>query len=237
MNETIQLMQEHVSVRSFTGESIPEEHLTEILKAGQAASSWKNFQSYSIIKVRKQETKQAIYDLQPQPWILTCDTFLLFVGDLYRAGQAVQLHSATFHPEGVENLLISSVDAALVGQNVLLAAESMGYGGVVIGMIRQSSAELATLLNLPEYTYPIFGVALGVPKKKNPVKPRLPLEAVVFDEVYQATEAQVIHNFDEVQTIYAGDRQTELWSERVAQQFGQPESPVTEAYLKQQKLL
>lgn len=55
--------------------------------------------------------------------------------------------------------------------------------------------------------------------------------------MYQAVDAQVIHDFDEVQTIYAGDRQTELWSERVAQQFGQPESPVTEAYLKQQKLL
>lgn len=82
MNETIQLMQEHVSVRSFTGESIPEEHLTEILKSGQAASSWKNFQSYSIIKVRKQETKQAIYDLQPQPWILTCDTFLRFLSEI-----------------------------------------------------------------------------------------------------------------------------------------------------------
>lgn len=237
MNETITLMQSHVSVRSFTGESIPEEHLTEMLKAGQAASSWKNFQSYSIIKVKKQETKQAIYDLQPQPWILKCDTFLLFVGDLNRAGQAVQLHAETFHPEGVENLLISSVDAALVGQNVLLAAESLGYGGVVIGMIRQSSTELAELLQLPDYTYPIFGIALGVPKKKNPVKPRLPLDKVVFDEVYQLADADVIHQHDDVQTIYAGDRQTELWSERVAQQFGQPESPVTETYLKEKGLL
>lgn len=237
MNEMIKRMQEHVSVRSFTGESIPEEHLTEIIKAGQAASSWKNFQSYSIIKVRKPETKQAIYDLQAQPWIIKCDTFLLFVGDLNRARQAVQLHTKEFHPEGVENLLISSVDAALVGQNVLLAAESLGYGGVVIGMIRQSSAELAELLHLPDYTYPIFGIALGVPKRKNPVKPRFPMEAVVFDEVYQATDNQVIHDFDEVQTIYAGDRQTELWSERVAQQFGQPESPITADYLKQKKLL
>ncbi len=237
MNETIKLMKNHVSVRSFTGEAIPEEDLTEILKAGQAASSWKNFQSYSIIKVRSQETKQTIYDLQQQPWILSCDTFLLMVGDLNRAEKAVKLYTEDFHPEGVENLLISSVDAALVGQNILLAAESMGYGGVMIGMIRQSSDELADLLHLPAYTYPIFGIALGVPKRHNPVKPRLSLEAVVFEERYQEVEAQVIHDFDAVQTEYAGARQTELWSERIAQQFGAPESPVTADHLKNQKLL
>lgn len=237
MNETMKLMKSHVSVRSFTGEPISEEDLTAILEAGQAASSWKNFQSYSIIKVRSQEMKEAIYHLQPQPWILKCDTFLLFLGDLNRAEKAVQLHTEAFHPEGVENLPISSVDAALVGQNVLLAAESLGYGGVIIGMVRQNSDELAALLKLPVYTYPIFGIALGVPKKHNPVKPRLPLETVAFDEEYQLQGSQVIHDFDQVQTDYAGARQTELWSERVAQQFGLPESPVTEQHLKKQGLL
>ncbi|MGT2784906.1 nitroreductase family protein [Streptococcus merionis] len=237
MSDMIKLMKSHVSVRSFTDEVIPEEHLKEILEAGQAASSWKNFQSYSIIKVRSQETKQAIYDLESQHWIKTCDTFLLMVGDLNRAKVAVDLRNASFYPEGVENLLISSVDAALVGQNILLAAESLGYGGVMIGMVRQSSEGLAELLNLPEYTYPIFGIALGVPKKHNPIKPRLPLETVVFDEKYRVADSQVIHDFDAVQTAYAGARQTELWSERIVQQFGQPESPVTEHYLKKQKLL
>lgn len=237
MTALTELMKKHVSVRSFTGEVIPEEDLTEILKAGQAASSWKNFQSYSIIKVRSQETKQAIYDLQQQPWILSCDTFLLMVGDLKRAELATKLHTEHFHADGAENLLISSVDTALVGQNILLAAESMGYGGVMIGLVRQSSKELSDLLHLPDYTYPIFGIALGVPKRHNPVKPRLPLEAVVFEERYQEQDVQVIHDFDAVQTEYAGARQTELWSERIAQQFGAPESPVTAEHLKQQKLL
>lgn len=237
MNQTIDLMQQHVSVRSFTEEAIPEAHLEAILKAGQAASSWKNFQSYSVIKIRQQATKQAVYDLEPQPWILKCDTLLVMVGDFHRASQATALHTSAFYCQGVENLLISSVDAALVGQNILLAAESLGYGGVMIGMIRQVADGLAELLKLPNHTYPIFAIALGVPKKHNPVKPRLPLEKVVFDEAYVVADDQTIHDYDDVQTAYAGARQTELWSERVAQQFGQPESPVTEAYLKQQKLL
>lgn len=237
MNDTIKLMQSHVSVRSFSEERIPSEDLVAILQAGQAASSWKNFQSYSMIKIQSAEKKQAIYDLCSQPWILTCDTFVIMVGDHNRNQVATAMHGENFYPQGVENLLISSVDAALAGQNILLAAESLGYGGVMIGMIRQSSDQLAELLNLPAHTYPAFGIALGVPKRHNPVKPRLPLEAVAFDETYQVSSPEVIQAYDQVQTEYAGARQTELWSERIVQQFNQSESPVTQAHLEKQGLL
>ncbi len=55
MNETIDLMLNHTSVRRFTEEPIEAEHLQAIISAGRAASSWKNFQSYSIIVVQLEE--------------------------------------------------------------------------------------------------------------------------------------------------------------------------------------
>ena len=48
MNETIELMKAHTSVRRFTEEQISDEELRAIIDAGRAASSWKNFQSYSV---------------------------------------------------------------------------------------------------------------------------------------------------------------------------------------------
>ena len=84
----------------------------------------------------------------------------------------------------MEGPLISSVDAALVGQNAL-AAESLGYGGVIIGLVRYKSEEVSELFNLPDYTYPVFGMALGLPNEEHEVKPRLPLNQVVFEEEYQ----------------------------------------------------
>ena len=149
------------------------------------ASSWKNFQSYSVIVVRSQEKKDALFELVPQEAIRQSAAFLLFVGDLNRAEKGARLHTDTFQPKGVEGLLITSVDAALAGQNTLLAAESLGYGGVIIGLVRYKSVELAELFKLPDYTYPVFGIALGVPNQKHDVKPRLPLENVVFEEEYQ----------------------------------------------------
>lgn len=129
MTETIKLMKSHTSVRRFKEQALPQEDLTEILTAAQMASSWKNFQSYSVIVVRSQEKKDALYELVPQEAIRQSAVFLLFVGDLNRAEKGAQLHTDSFQPQGVEGLLISSVDAALAGQNALLAAESLGYGG------------------------------------------------------------------------------------------------------------
>ena len=65
-NETIDLMMNHTSVRNFTEEAIEPKDLEKILKAAQMASTWKNFQSYSVIVVESQAQKDAIYEFQPQ---------------------------------------------------------------------------------------------------------------------------------------------------------------------------
>ena len=237
MTETIKVMKAHTSVRRFKEQEIPQEDLNTILSAGQMASSWKNFQSYSVILVRSQEKKDALFELVPQEAIRQSAAFLLFVGDLNRAEKGARLHTDVFQPQGVEGLLITSVDAALAGQNALLAAESLGYGGVIIGLVRYKSVELAELFKLPDYTYPVFGIALGVPNQQHDVKPRLPLENVVFEEEYQEQSTEAIEAYDRVQADYAGARATTSWSQRLAEQFGQAEPSSTRKNLEQKKLL
>ena len=237
MTETIKLMKAHTSVRRFKNQEIPQADLNEILTAAQMASSWKNFQSYSVILVRSQEKKEALYELVPQEAIRQSAAFLLFVGDLNRAEKGASLHTDSFQPQGVESLLITSVDAALAGQNALLAAESLGYGGVIIGLVRYKSEEVAELFNLPDYTYPVFGIALGVPNQQHDVKPRLPLNQVVFEEEYQEQPVKAILDYDQVQADYAGARATTSWSQRLAEQFGQAEPSSTRRNLEQKKLL
>ena len=237
MTETIKLMKVHTSVRRFKEQALPQEDLTEILTAAQMASSWKNFQSYSVIVVKSQEKKDALYELVPQEAIRQSAVFLLFVGDLNRAEKGARLHTDTFQPQGVEGLLISSVDAALADQNALLAAESLGYGGVIIGLVRYKSEEVAELFNLPDYTYPVFGMALGLPNEEHEVKPRLPLNQVVFEEEYREQSTDAIEAYDCVQADYAGARATTSWSQRLAEQFGQAEPSSTRKNLEQKKLL
>ena len=237
INETIDLMMNHTSVRNFTEEAIEPKDLEKILKAAQMASTWKNFQSYSVIVVESQAQKDAIYEFQPQKSIKNCAAYLVFVGYLNRAQKAVELHQGNFQPQGIESLLITSVDAATAGQNALLAAESLGYNGVMVGLIRDQSSEISKVLNLPDYTYPIFGIALGKAARLNKVKPRLPLEATAFKEKYVEQTSETIEKYDQVQEEYAGNRRLNKWSERIVDQWGQPEISASTENLKAKKLL
>lgn len=109
--------------------------------------------------------------------------------------------------------------------------------GVIIGLIRYASREIAELFNLPDYTYPIFGMALGKPDQHHAVKPRLPYETVVFEENYQEQDTSVIQNYDQIQADYAGDRATDTWSERLAKQFAQKPNLASQNLLQDKKLL
>lgn len=230
-------MQQHFSVRQFKAEKIADTTLRAIIDAGRSASTWMNFQSYSIIVIRNSEKKQKISDLVGQSSISAADVFLVFVGDFYRAKQVTEVKGQAFKPEGVERLFVSSVDAALVAQNTLLAAESVGLGGVIIGSLRNYSEAISELLELPEYTYPLIGISLGVPDEQHEVKPRLPYENVVFDETYQVNPDSFIASYDQLQSDYADGRQATLWSERVVNYFSGSGTAATLKNLKNKKLM
>ena len=84
-----------------------------------------------------------------------------------------------------------------------------------------SQEEVAELFNLPDYTYPVFGMALGVPNEEHEVKPRLPLHQMVLRKNTKNSQLRVIEAYDRVQADYAGARATTSWSQRLAEQFGQ----------------
>ena len=219
MNPTLDLIASHTSARQFTGEPITADTLRSLIEGGRQASTWRALQSYSIV-VTDAQSREQIYALLGQQFIADCAEFLVFVGDLHRATTALDMQGKDIHLAGVEPLLISSVDAALAAQNVLLGAESLGLGGVFCGYVRTFSAEVSQILELPDHTYPLFGLALGRPAVSNPVKPRLPYEAVVFEGTYGPVDPAFVDQFNAALDAYPADRRPGLWSHRFADQFG-----------------
>ncbi|MBV6715871.1 hypothetical protein [Paenibacillus chitinolyticus] len=47
------------------------------------------------------------------------------------------------------------------------------------------------MLGLPQYVIPLFGIAVGVPDQQPEVKPRLPMEAVYFENRYSSETEQL----------------------------------------------
>ncbi|MCL1899652.1 MAG: nitroreductase family protein [Promicromonosporaceae bacterium] len=228
MNEIMELMRRHATVREFTDEAIPAETLDHLIDSGRQAATWKGGQSYSIIVIEDPARRQQVFDIMPLPQARDCAALLFFVGDLTRAEAAMDFRGEDFYPESIESVLIGAVDAALCAQNVALAAEGLGYGTCFLGYVRYFSEEFAELLDLPQYTFPVFGLALGRPAVEPAPKPRLPRDAVVHRERYQRRDAaaltEVVQQADADMREYFGDTPGDSWSQRMALQFAEPQT-------------
>jgi len=224
-NPTIDLMNSHVSVRSFTEEAVPDAMIDAVLDAARRAPTSSNWQTYSIIVVRDPDTKRRLAELAGgQRHIEQSQVFLAFAADLHRLRIATSLHGVE-PASGLEHTLTPIVDAAIVGEAAQIAAESFGLGAVMVGGMRREAAEVAETLGLPPQVFVVYGMSVGWPAgdpRANGLKPRLPEKLVVHREVYSDEGAQeLIEEYDrDLADFY--DRQgrnvaaSRAWSEPVA---------------------
>ncbi|MGR2739320.1 oxygen-insensitive NADPH nitroreductase [Billgrantia sp. Q4P2] len=205
MNPTIELLKSHRSIRKFTDRKIPVELLLELVRAGQAAATSSHVQAYSVIHVRNPANREMIAELAGgQSYVATASDFLVFCADMKRPTEASERTGANVVRGMTEQLLVASVDTALMAQNVAIAAESEGLGICYIGGIRNNPQAISDLLHLPEHVYPVFGMCLGYPAADPDVKPRLPVEAILKEDYYTDDSEQVAAFDEAMQAYYSG---------------------------------
>ncbi|MGN5111091.1 oxygen-insensitive NADPH nitroreductase [Aeromonas jandaei] len=214
MNQTIDLILSHRSIRQFTAEPISSLQLDAILAAAQSASTSSFLQVTSIIRVTGPEARKQLAQLAGnQPYVEQAAEFLVFCADYHRHSQIVPDAQTGY----AEQLLIGAIDGAIMGQNALLAAQSLGLGGVYIGGLRNHPAEVSELLGLPDRVIPLFGLCLGHPAQQPEQKPRLPRALVVHQERYQRElDRDLLAHYDQqIEAYYqarSGNNKQQTWS-------------------------
>lgn len=197
----------HASVRAFTDEPIAAELLRALIRAGQAAASSSFIQAYSVVRVTRPEVRAAIASAAGgQVWIEQAAEFLVFCADLRRVNDACQRAGQGELEGWTEHGIQAVVDVALMAQNVLLAAESVGLGGVFIGGIRNDPQVIAEQLQLPERVIPVFGMCLGRPAQHNPVKPRMPTDIILHQDSYREPDEAEMAAYDATMAEYYASR-------------------------------
>ncbi|WP_341502663.1 oxygen-insensitive NADPH nitroreductase [Gallaecimonas sp. GXIMD4217] len=235
MNPTIELILSHASIRKFTPEPIDPAQLDAVLAAAQAASTSSFLQVGTLIRVTDHDKRQSLVELTGnQPWVGKAAEFLVFCADYHRHRQIVPDARLGY----VEQLLIGAVDGALMGQNALLAAESLGLGGVFIGGIRNHPDQVAELLGLPKHVIPLFGLCLGHPDQQPTLRPRLPRPLVVHENGYRELDQALLARYDEQVRLYyrerTGGNKEMSWSEQIAATLTKEARPHMQAFLEQQ---
>ncbi|PIT48285.1 nitroreductase A [Snodgrassella communis] len=232
---TLPTIYRHRSIRKFTDEALTDEQREAIWEAGRAASSSSFMQIVHIIRVTDMEKRAALSEIAAnQKYVRTAAEFWVFCVDYTR-------HKLAF-PEAqldwTEGMIIGAVDAGIMAQNCLLAAESLGLGGVYIGSLRNDVERAAELLELPQLTFPLFGLCLGYPAQDPMYRPRLPLDTLVSENRYRPLDPAKLAAYDEQLAVYYRERSgLDLnWSKAVANNFAQPVRPQILPFLHQQGL-
>ncbi|MGL9736281.1 MAG: oxygen-insensitive NADPH nitroreductase [Symbiopectobacterium sp.] len=235
MTPTIDLLLNHRSIRAFSTQSIAPDARDAIIAAAQSASSSSFLQCSSIIRITDPTLRQTLaHYCGDQQHVADAAEFWVFCADFHR-------HMDIF-PQAktgmAEQLLLGCVDTALMGQNALVAAESLGLGGVFIGGIRNHIADVTSLLALPQQVLPLFGLCLGYPAAMPDLKPRLPASLVVYENGYQPLDKAALAQYDQQLGDYyqqrGSNRRRDTWSEHVQRTLQKELRPFILDYLHQQ---
>ena len=207
-SSTIELIHKHGSVRDYKPDPVSRETIETIVAAGQRASTSSNLQMYSVIATTDQAKRTRLMSLcGGQKHVGSAPAFLAWCADLSRLTRACDMQGYTNEAGYMENLLLAVVDVSLMMQNTALAAESLGLGICYIGAIRNNPQDVIDLLSLPKQVFPICGMTLGWPVESPSIRPRLPLEAVLHWDTYNANDEEYLRAYDQdmiATAIYKG---------------------------------
>ncbi len=199
-NDTLRLLLNRSSCRSFEDRTIPEDILTTVLEGGTRAATGGNLQPYSIIEIRNPETRKRLAELnEDQSFIETAPVDLVFCIDWRRLSRWAALERAPFTADkSFRHFWISFQDTIIAAQNICTAADALGLGSVYVGTIIDRLREHRQILQLPRGVFPVVLLSLGYPKFRPATKRKLGPDSIVHREVYRdASDEDLRRMFEE----------------------------------------
>lgn len=184
--------------RRYEPRPVSEALLRLLLGVAFSASSKSDFQQTSVIRVEERSRRQRLAALVPDmPWIGTAPVFLVFCGDSRRLERIGELRDHTNDNGRLEGFFNAAIDAALVMQTFILAAETAGLGCCPISVIRNHADAVSDILELPGKVFPVAGLSVEYPAVDGFVSMRLPLGVTLHTDRYDASRlAEEIEAYD-----------------------------------------
>ncbi|WP_292319724.1 nitroreductase family protein [Caldisphaera sp.] len=184
-NETVKTILNHRSIRKFkSGVNIPEEDLRLIMESARRAPTDASLHLWSAIRVTDKNKRKEIASLIKQKHVEDAQEFFIFLADLYRNSKIMEYIKIDRAKDDFVPLIFSTIDAALAADRMAVAAESMGYGICFIGGVQDASKKIIELFNLPERTYPLFGLVIGIPDEDPQIRKRIPINYLIHENEY-----------------------------------------------------
>lgn len=181
------------TIRKYQQKDIPADLLNDLLESACRASTVGNMQTYSVVVTRDAGRKAKLAPAHfNQPMVQSAPVVLTFCIDLNRFSKWCRQRHAEPGYNNFEWFVTGAIDALLVAQTFCVAAEEHGLGICYLGTTTYNPHLIVEALELLELVFPIATVTVGWPDENPPQVDRLPLEAVVHEEVYHDYTPEMI---------------------------------------------
>jgi nitroreductase/FMN reductase [NAD(P)H] len=244
-NETLRQISARGSCRDFINEKIETSLIKTLCAVALSSPTKSDLQQRDIIIVENQGIRKQINDLfYENDWIHTTPSLLIFCANNRRQSQISAWREKEFANDHLDAFFNASVDSGIALSTFLIAAEAIGLGCCPISAIRNHSQAVSDILQLPEYVFPIAGLALGWPKQPAEISLRIPLQSSVHTDQFSEDNIQKnIESYDarrrKVQPCKTQKHQNLFgtednygWSEDKARQYAVPQREDFGDYIK-----
>jgi FMN reductase (NADPH) len=234
-NPTIQTMLSHKSIRRYKTECPSDEVIETVVRAGQQAPFASQMGSLLLSRNRIKNQFKA-------PLLFTICV------DSHRWELIMARRNWKLYPEDDLFLLVLGMqDAALMAENMVIAAESLGMGSCFLGDAPFHAEKIIREYKLPKRVFPMVQLSMGYPDEDPPPRPRYPIAFTLFENSYPEFSEELIQQAMEVmdegyldQSYYhrlraliplRGDRaetftlENYSWTEHISRKWGQPYFP------------
>jgi len=179
----------HRTVRKFTQDAIPPEHLDAIIEAGRRAPTDASAQFGTFIRITDADLRVRLSKLAgEQQHIIEGAEFFVVCMDTHRLRCLVEHRGGEYGMGPLISQLFGITDTILVAQNMVVAAEALGYATCYIGGVQNNADRIAVELGLPSGVLPVVGLVIGVPvpgEMDKPKRPRIPRQAAFMENCYR----------------------------------------------------
>ncbi len=199
------------TIRNYTDRPISDETLRGIIADAAYAPTTGNMQLYSVIVTRDAEMKRRLSPTHfGQPQLEGCQVALTVCADFNRFVRWCELRGAKPGYDNLESFVTALLDATIFAQQICTVAEMRGIGCCYLGTTLYNASDIAEILGLPARVVPVVTLTLGYPADEGVEVGRLPVDAIIHDEVYHDyTDADIDRLFAEKEAREDSRRFTE----------------------------
>lgn len=174
------------SIRKYADKPVGEDLLRRLLAVAERTQTMGNMQLYSVVVTRDKEMKQRLAPAHfNQPMVTQAPVVLTVCADFNRTVRWAEQRNAVPGYDNFLSFLNAATDALLFTQTFCNLAEAEGLGICYLGTTLYMPSQIIDILQLPRLVMPVATLTVGWPDEHPEQTDRLPLDAMVHEEVYR----------------------------------------------------